>query len=112
MAEITVNIGDFNEILTLKEGQKTKGDKAQIVTTYIDKATIYADVEVSLADEQTVNDNKTSQQKIIATTYLFDGLNSKWVLEWRGEKYDILAVTPVKGTAFTKITAIKVLKNV
>ncbi len=108
MAEVTINIGDFNEALTLKECVKTKGDKAQIVTSYIDKAKIYADVEVLPIAEQQINDNSIMQQKIIITTYPFEGLCSKWMVDWKGDIYDILSISPIKGTVFTKIEALKI----
>jgi head-tail adaptor len=114
MAEVgKINIGDFTQLIILKEPVKTKGDKAQVVTNYVEKCRLYADISLNPASEATVNDNVISVKKISITTYsvLQNYINSKWVVEWLNEIYDIQVVAPVKGTIYMTIDAIKMLNN-
>lgn len=114
MAEVEkINIGDFDQLIVLKEPVKTKGDKAQVITNYVEKGKLYADISVNAASETTVNDNIQSVKKISITTYDVwkNFISSKWVIEWSNEIYDIVTVTPIKGTIFLKIEAQKILQN-
>lgn len=113
MAEVKINIGDFDQLIKLQEPVKTKGDKAQVITTNVLKASFYADVTVSADTESVVNDNITSVKKISITTYdVWNNLlTSKYLIEWLNEIYDIKAVVPIKGTVFLKIEAQKILNN-
>jgi SPP1 family predicted phage head-tail adaptor len=112
MAEVEkINLGDFDQLIKFKEPVKTKGGKSQIVTTYVEKARIYGDIEVSQAAEATLNENVISLDKITITTYYLTGINSKWVIEWLGEIYDIVSIRKSKQTIFMKIDAKKMLKN-
>lgn len=112
MAEVeNINLGDFEQLAIFKEAVKTKGDKSQIVTTYVEKDRLYGDIEVSPSAEATINDNLISLDKITFTTFYLKGINSQWVVEWLDEIYNIVSIRKVKGTIFMKIDAVKMLKN-
>lgn len=112
MAEVDkINVGDFDQLLVFKEAIKTKGVKSQIITTYVERMKAYGDVELSPAAESTINDNVISLDKITITTYAFKSINTKWVVEWLNEIYDIVSIRPIKGTIFSKIEAQKMLRN-
>lgn len=94
MINSTINMGEFDELVTIQPCTITTGSQGQKTYTFGEGYKVYAKMEADSVES--VNDgNLEDGQSITMTCYKVRGLDTRWRVIFHDTPYEITAIDPI-----------------
>ena len=91
----SVNIGRFDERITLLACETTRGSRGEKVETYHPVRETVAHVEPATSESDASN-NIFSGHSINVTLYRVKGMDTRWRIQWQGKAYNIKTIDAIE----------------
>ena len=106
----SVNIGRFDERITLLACETSIGARGEKVESYHPVKDTLALIEPATSESDAAN-NIYSGHSIYATMYRVPGMDTRWRILWQGKQYNIKTIDPIERISpFRRIYAEEVMR--